>query len=395
MLRVGLTGGIACGKSHVLARLSAAGFRCLDLDRIAHQAMAPGGSAYAEVVAAFGREMLAPDGSIDRKALGALVFADAAARGSLNAIVHPKVRAEEARQARQGGDAPAIVVSDAALLVETGAHLRFDRLVVVHCDEAEQLRRLMDRDGVGEGAARARIAAQMPVADKRRFAHHEIDSSGTREESAAAADRLAEELKATAAGLRPRAPVPLERALGALVHGPRAGARGLDASRLFAEILNAGGIDLERLARLLDPPHPGVWYRAARHPEKGPGPETLAVPLVLWALARGGPDPAFTVAAAASVARLTHDAAPAIADACLQALLVQDVIVDGRVPVELQRRAREAASLATRWSGAAPSERVTERLAESLAVLAVPAQAADAPAPLVELVQRLLAPNGG
>ncbi len=394
MLRVGLTGGIACGKSHILARLSAAGLRCLDLDRIAHQAMAPGGSAYAEVVAAFGREILAADGSIDRKALGALVFADAAARGRLNAIVHPKVRAEEARQAREGGGVSAIMVIDAALLVETGAHLRFDRLVVVHCDAPEQLRRLMDRDGIGEGAARARIAAQMPTADKRRFGHYEIDTSGTREESAAAADRLAEQLKATASGPRPRVRVPLERALGALVHGPRSGARGLDASRLFAEILDAGGLELERLARKLDPPHEGAWYRAARHPERGPGPETLAVPLVLWALSRGGPDPAFTVAAAASLARLTHDAAPAIADACLLALLVQDVIVEGRVPAELPRRAREAGSLATRWGGAAPSQRLTEQLSESLAVMAVPAQTAEAPGPLVEQVRKLLAPNG-
>ena len=143
MLRVGLTGGIASGKSRVLERFAAAGFVTLDLDRVAHDVMAPGGAAHAAVLAAFGRGVRAADGSIDRKKLGPIVFGDAEARERLNAIVHPCVRDEEARRlAAVPARAGAVSVSDAALLVESGGHLRYDRLVVVWCSPEEQLRRL-------------------------------------------------------------------------------------------------------------------------------------------------------------------------------------------------------------------------------------------------------------
>src|SRR5215468_3786401 len=135
--------------------------RLLDLDKVSRAVMAPGGAAFAEVVEAFGPRVLAGDGSIDRKALGAIVFADAAARARLNAITHPKILAEEGRWAAEGR-ADEILVTEAALLVESGALLRFDRLVVVYCDEAEQVRRLRDRDRIGEAEARARLASQMP-----------------------------------------------------------------------------------------------------------------------------------------------------------------------------------------------------------------------------------------
>ena len=123
MLRVGLTGGIACGKSRVLVRLGAKGLATLDLDALGHHVMAPGGSAHDDVVAAFGSRILAPDGSIDRKSLGAVVFSDPAARRRLDALVHPRVRAEEAeRAARLEAAGEAVLVSDAALLVEAGHH---------------------------------------------------------------------------------------------------------------------------------------------------------------------------------------------------------------------------------------------------------------------------------
>ena len=180
MLRVGLTGGIACGKSHVLRRLAAHGLATAALDSVAHELMAPGGATYGEIVAAFGREILGEDGAIDRRALGELVFADAAARARLDAIVHPRVRqSEEHLVAALAAEGRSVIVSDAALLVEVGIHLRFDRLVVVHCEEADQRRRLMERDGLGEAAARARIEAQMPVREKRLFGHYRIDTSGT------------------------------------------------------------------------------------------------------------------------------------------------------------------------------------------------------------------------
>lgn len=352
MLRVGLTGGIACGKSHVLRRLSAAGLVVMDLDRLAHEAMGPGGAAYDAVEAAFGSGILAEDGSIDRKALGAIVFADAAARDRLNALVHPRVRAEEARRAAAFEGSPeAVVVTDAALLVESGVHLRFDRLVVVHCSPEAQLERLMRRDGIGLADAQARIAAQMPISEKRRFGHLEVDTSGTVEDTDRAADALAVELQRLAPLRQPSRGVPLRRALGSLVHGPKRGPRGLTPFGVLEEIRKSRGPELERLAGLLDPPATGPWYRAARADEPGPPPAGLVAPLVLWALARGAPDPPFLCAAAASLARLTHLEPRAVADTCFQSLVLQDAVALG----EIGQDRSEWRRLAGRWSGVPPS----------------------------------------
>src|SRR5687767_5013435 len=187
--------------------------------------MAPGQDAHAEVVAAFGPEILAADGSIDRRILGPRVFADPAARARLDAIVHPRVRAAEARLMSEGGTAR-VAVTDAALLVESGMHLRFDRLVVVHCDPGTQVARLMARDGLDEEAARSRLRAQMPAADKRRFAHLEIDSSGALEQTDARADAVAAELSRVAA-VDPPPAASLEGALAAIATGRADGPRGL------------------------------------------------------------------------------------------------------------------------------------------------------------------------
>jgi dephospho-CoA kinase len=322
VLRVGLTGGIACGKSRVRRRLAAAGFATLDLDLVAHELIAPGGAAYADVVAAFGPGILAADGSVDRKALGARVFADAAARAQLNALVHPRVRDEEARRAaEEEARGTRVMVTDAALLVEAGLHLRFDRLVVVDCEGGEQVRRLMARDGVEEAAARARIAAQMPAAEKRRFAHILLDASGSLAETDAHADALATELAARADRPPPRpswAPEPL---LAALALGPREGPRGLDPAALVRDVAGAGAVEMNRLARLLVPPFDGPWHAAAdAMPAAEPGPDALALAVGLWSRARRGEDDAFTAAAMFSVARLTHREPARIADAVLVAL---------------------------------------------------------------------------
>src|SRR5262245_43257999 len=134
MLRIGLTGGIACGKTHVRRRMAARGLPTLDLDETAHALTAKGGAAVDAVAAAFGKKVLARDGGVDRKALGALVFRDEPARLRLNAIVHPLVRDAEADwSAARANEGAALAVTDAALLVESGMHLRFDRLVAVHC----------------------------------------------------------------------------------------------------------------------------------------------------------------------------------------------------------------------------------------------------------------------
>jgi dephospho-CoA kinase len=366
VLRVGLTGGIACGKSHVLRRLAARGLATLDLDAVAHALMAPGGAAHADVVAAFGPGILGTGGTIDRRALGATVYADPSARARLDSLVHPRVRTEEARRAAAWeAEGCAALVSDAALLVEAGAHLRFDRLVVVHCPPAEQLRRLVERDGLTEAAARARIAAQMPVTEKRRFAHVALDTSGTVAETEAAADRLAQELREVAARPRPATRPGLRSTLGALVHGAGPGPRGLEPAALAAEAVRTDGFELGACARLLRPSAGGPWYRAAAEGEGAPWPEALAGILAIWSLARGL-DEEWLASAAASLARLTHAEGPAVAAGCLAALLARDVACGlplGRLGEGLAQREPQA----RRWGEAPPPERIAAAVAAASA----------------------------
>jgi dephospho-CoA kinase len=359
MLRVGLTGGIASGKSYVVARLAERGFHALDLDRIAHDVTAPGGPAYAELVAAFGTGVLAPDGRVDRRVLGARVFADERARERLNAIVHPRVREEEERRAAAfSAEAGAVVVSDAALLVEAGLHLRFDRLVVVYCRPEQQLERLMARDGLDRGAAQARIDAQLPAAEKRRFAHFTVDTSGSHDETDRQIGPLAEALEGLAREARTPRRVGLAQAWGALAHGPRRGPRGVTPALLLEGIAETSGLELAALARRLEPPAAGPWYRAARPGEGAPGPETLAAPLVIWSLARGAPDPEFVLAAAASLGRLTHTEGAPVASAVWLARALLEVAIEGRVPADLARRASGWQSASARWGGAPPAARL-------------------------------------
>jgi len=387
-LRVGLTGGIACGKSRVLRRLSAAGFSTLDLDLVAHEVMAPGAPAHHDVVEAFGPAVLAPDGSVDRRRLGERVFADPAARARLNAIIHPRVREEEARRVAALGDREGgVVVTDAALLVEAGVHLRFDRLVVVYCRADQQVRRLMERDGLDEAAARARVDAQMPVEEKRRFAHLEVDASSSLADTDRAADALAAELRALAArGRAPRVAVPLERRAGVIAAGPARGPRGLEPARILAEIAAAGGLEMERIARRLVPPTDRPWYRAALPGTEDPGPETLAAAVVLWALARAGPDAEFLASAAASLARLTDTEPPRIAGACLFALTLHDALVAEAIGSERPRNPSRWTDLARRWGGAPPPAHLADA---ALDLAAAAAAAPPAPPSVMEALQAL------
>lgn len=185
VLKVGLTGGIACGKSVVTRALGELGAIILDADEIVHKLMEPGGAAYAPVVQRFGREILGPGGRIDRKILGPRVFADPRERWALNGIVHPLVIQEEERLHQEvrllGQDR--VVVTDAALLFEAGTHKRFDRIVVVHCSREEQLRRLEQRDGLGREAALSRVEAQMPLEEKVKLAHYTIEAAGSEEDT--------------------------------------------------------------------------------------------------------------------------------------------------------------------------------------------------------------------
>lgn len=359
MLRVGLTGGIASGKSHVAALLARAGCRRLDLDRVGHEAIAPGGSAHADVIAAFGTGIVAADGTIDRKALAAIVFADPAARARLNAIVHPRIRAEEARVRAELSDQPrTVLVVEGAVLVETGQHLRFDRLVVAHCGLAEQRRRLMARDALGAEAATARLAAQMEPQEKRRFAHHVIDTSGSFDETERESAELARKLLALAEAPPPAPPLDLARAV-AIAWGPAA----TPGPRLAPQDLlghMAAGLSLEDIARDLRIPAP--WY--ASHADLDQPPDALAGPVALFGLVRRGDDPEYTAAVAFSIACLTHARPADRAHAILAALALQE-----RVAGAASAPGERSRTLAAGWSGSSPDPRAIAAVAARAANL--------------------------
>jgi dephospho-CoA kinase len=182
-LLVGLTGGIATGKSTVTGLLASPSVRVVDADALARAVVEPGTPAHARIVAEFGKDVLQPDGRLDRARLGELVFPDPAKRKRLEAITHPAIRARFEQimvdLERQGFDG--ILIWDAALLVESGGHKKMDKVVVVTTEPATQLRRLMARDDSTEEAARARTASQMPLEDKARSGDYVIDNSGSRE----------------------------------------------------------------------------------------------------------------------------------------------------------------------------------------------------------------------
>jgi dephospho-CoA kinase len=190
MKRIGLTGGIACGKSAFAADLAACGCDVLDADAIVHRLEEPGGAATAPILAAFGPDMRAREGGIDRARLAAKVFADAAARERLNAIVHPLVRETLARWLAAPGSRPKVAV--VPLLFEVGWEREWDEVVCVACSEAEQVRRLRQR-GLTEAQARARLAAQMPLAEKVRRAHRVVWNDGSLSALRNEAARMAEE----------------------------------------------------------------------------------------------------------------------------------------------------------------------------------------------------------
>ena len=176
MLKVGLTGGIATGKSYVVSVLRELGCEVLDADVVAHQAIEPGKPAFQNIVTEFGTSVLNADGTINRPALGAIVFGDEAKRLRLNAIVHPRVFEAQAAWLTMLNPS-AIAVVDAALMIETGSYKRFDKVVAVHCTPELQLARLMERNQMLQAQAEARIAAQMPSAEKVKVADYTIETS--------------------------------------------------------------------------------------------------------------------------------------------------------------------------------------------------------------------------
>jgi dephospho-CoA kinase len=179
VLRVGLTGGIATGKSTVARIFASLGATVMDADAIAHRLIEKTGPAYAAVVEAFGDGVLLQDGTIDRRRLGAVVFADAGRRAALESILHPLIRKEEATLVDLLADTGQgrIAVTNAALLIETGFYRDYHRVVVVQCSPEAQIDRIQKRDGLGPEEARARIAAQMDAREKARHAHYVIDTT--------------------------------------------------------------------------------------------------------------------------------------------------------------------------------------------------------------------------
>jgi dephospho-CoA kinase len=192
MLRAGLTGGIASGKTTVAAFLVEMGAFVVDADEVTRMVMSPGGSAFERVVRRFGNGILTAEGQVDRAKLAQRVFGDRVEREALNAIVHPEVRAEAARRfalCAESGDAQ-IGVLDAALLVETGYYRELDRLIVLRCSVETQQRRLEHRERISTAAARERITAQAPLEQKLAVADYVIDTDVSLDETRRQAEEV-------------------------------------------------------------------------------------------------------------------------------------------------------------------------------------------------------------
>ena len=179
MLRVGLTGSIGVGKSFVASIFVELGCHVLDADQTAREVVMPGTPGLKALTEAFGEEILTPDGTLDRKQLGAVVFNDESQRQRLNGILHPFIiaRQDEILNAWEAEDPDGIGIVDAALMIESGGYKRFDKLIVVHCRPEVQLERLMLRDKLSRDEALRRINSQMPQEEKQKFADYLIDTS--------------------------------------------------------------------------------------------------------------------------------------------------------------------------------------------------------------------------
>jgi dephospho-CoA kinase len=207
MLIVGLTGGVASGKTAVSRILREEGAYVIDADRIARELVQPHTPAWNELQRVFGKEILQEDGSIHRKRLATIVFSDPEQRNLLNRILHPRIRAEMDRRVKEIGqkDPDAIVIIDAALIVETGDYKAMDRLIVVTSTEEQQIERQGSRDGASEEEAQGILSSQMPLEEKLRVADFVIRNEGSLEETNERARGVFKELKRIALTKRPRA----------------------------------------------------------------------------------------------------------------------------------------------------------------------------------------------
>jgi dephospho-CoA kinase len=182
-LRVGLTGGLASGKSFVGKTLEGLGAHLIHADELGHRALAPDGEAFDPVVHEFGRDILDSEGRIDRRRLASLVFGDAGRLEKLNAIVHPAVHRLQQAMERdiRSVDPDGLIVVEAAILIETGTYRDYDRIILVICTAEQQMERALSRAGMTRGEVEARLQRQLPLAEKRKFADYVIDTSGSKE----------------------------------------------------------------------------------------------------------------------------------------------------------------------------------------------------------------------
>lgn len=197
MVVVGLTGGVASGKSTVVSMFAEEGARVIDIDQLSRLVVEPGWPAWHEIIAFFGREVLREDGALDRRRLGHVVFSDAMKRRKLEQIVHPRVLDEYEKRLNsiRENDKQAIVIADVPLLIEVELEARFDRVIVVYAPPKLQTRRLIGRDGLTEQAALERLTSQMPIEEKARRADSVIDNSGPLEKTRQQVRRLYQGLK--------------------------------------------------------------------------------------------------------------------------------------------------------------------------------------------------------
>jgi len=178
---LGLTGGIGSGKSMVASMFARLGADVIDADQLAREVVEPGQPALEEIAAAFGRDILLPDGRLDRGMLARIIFADPVARARLNAITHPRIQERMATEMALRGSRPGVLIVDIPLLFENDRTSSVESVIVVWVDPKTQLRRLIERDGLTADEARQRIAAQMPLDEKRARADLVVDNSGSRE----------------------------------------------------------------------------------------------------------------------------------------------------------------------------------------------------------------------
>lgn len=205
MLKVGLTGGLASGKSFVGRALADLGCLLIQADVLGRQVLEQGGETYDAVVATFGKGILDPDGKINRKRLAAIVFANPEELAKLNALVHPPVKLRERDLANEfARDHPdGIVVTEAAILVETGSYKDYDRLIVAVCRPEQQIERSMERDKVSREEVLNRLSRQMPLEEKVKHADFIIDTSGSKENTLQQVRTVYEALRNSMPGLKP------------------------------------------------------------------------------------------------------------------------------------------------------------------------------------------------